>query len=325
MPTLSLCLECGAEISAATPRGRCSKCLFHLGLGDSAENGDGVAEQESIDLLLGNGTGTDSKLGPILLAARRLGDYELLEEIARGGMGVVYRARQVSLDRVVAVKVIVSGQFASREQALRFQMEAEAAARLQHPHIVRIHETGEHEGQPYFSMDYVGGGNLASLVRLGPISVRRAATLVQTLAQAMHYAHEQGVLHRDLKPSNILLDDAGQPRITDFGLARRVEKDSFLTVTGQVLGSPNFMPPEQAGAKLKAGRPSDVYALGGILFYLITGRPPFVAGTVPETLQQVLTTDPVSPHLLNASVPTDLATCWRTVRVFSNPARKPHS
>ncbi|MBX3733298.1 MAG: serine/threonine protein kinase [Verrucomicrobiae bacterium] len=239
---------------------------------------------------------------------RRLGAYELLEEIARGGMGVVYRARQVSLDRIVAVKVVLAGRFAGREQTLRFRAEAEAAARLQHPNIVAIHETGEQEGQPYFSMDYVPGGNLAALVREKPLPAKAAARLVRTLAEAVHYAHEQGILHRDLKPSNILLDDAGQPRITDFGLARRVEKDSFLTVTGQVLGSPNFMPPEQAGAKLKSGRHSDVYALGGILFHLLTGRPPFLAETVPETLQQVLQHEPVSPRLLNPSVPEDLAT-----------------
>ncbi len=308
MPTLSLCPECGAAIPAATRRGLCPNCLFHLGLAALAESGFTSTIRDSNDSLPASGTTANSAMGATSPATRRLGDYELLEEIARGGMGVVYRARQVRLDRIVAVKVIVSGQFASREQALRFRMEAEVAARLQHPNIVRIYETGEHEGQPYFSMDHVGGGNLASLVRSGPVPIQQAAILVQTLAEAIHYAHEQGVLHRDLKPSNVLLDEAGQPRITDFGLARRVEKDSFLTVTGQVLGSPNFMPPEQAGAKLKAGRPSDVYALGGILFYLLTGRPPFVAGTVTETLQQVLTTDPVSPQLLNASVPLDLAT-----------------
>ncbi|HMO65426.1 MAG TPA: serine/threonine-protein kinase, partial [Verrucomicrobiota bacterium] len=292
MPTGSLCLDCGAEIPPGAPQGLCTRCLFLLGLTETEAGGeDGRAVPEADD-------------GP----ARRLGEYELIEEIARGGMGVVYRARQRGLGRDVAVKVILAGRFASREMALRFRAEAEAAAQLRHPHIVAIHQTGEHEGQPFFSMDYVPGGNLATLVRGGPLPPRRAVELVRAIAGAVHYAHERGILHRDLKPSNILLDEDGRPVITDFGLARRVEKDSFLTVTGQVLGSPNFMPPEQAGAKLKAGRHSDVYALGGILFYLLTGRPPFLAETVPETLQQVLQHEPVSPRLLNPAVPRDLET-----------------
>ncbi len=240
---------------------------------------------------------------------RCFGDYELLEEIARGGMGIVFKARQRKLDRIVAVKMILAGQFASREQALRFRVEAEAAARLQHPNIVRIHETGEQDGQPYFSMDYVEGGNLASLVREKPLPAKRAAGYVKTIAEAIHYAHEQGILHRDLKPSNVLIDHADQPHVTDFGLAKRMTKESFLTVTGDVMGSPNFMPPEQAGAKGgKAGRYSDVYSLGGILFYLVTGRPPFLSDTVAETMHHVLNTEPVSPRLLNPSVPQDIAT-----------------
>jgi serine/threonine protein kinase len=158
-------------------------------------------------------------------------------------------------------------------------------------------------------MEYVAGGNLATFVRDQPLPARRAAELVKRLAEAVNYAHEHGVLHRDLKPTNIVLDDAGHPRITDFGLARREQTESFLTTTGQVLGSPNFMPPEQAGTDLgKAGSYGDVYALGGILFYVLTGRPPFVAGTIPETLNQVLNSEPVSPRVLNASVPGDLAT-----------------
>jgi len=240
---------------------------------------------------------------------RQIGDYELLEEIARGGMGVIFKARQRKLDRVVAVKMILAGEFASREQALRFRAEVEASARLQHPNIVAIHETGEQEGQPYFSMDYVEGGNLAGLAREKPLPARRAAAYVKTIAEAIHYAHEQGILHRDLKPSNVLIDSNDQPRVTDFGLAKRTQKESFLTVTGDVMGSPNFMPPEQAGVKgVKAGRYSDVYSLGGILFFLVTGRAPFVAETVAETIHHVLNSDPVSPRLLNPSVPEDIAT-----------------
>jgi serine/threonine protein kinase len=240
---------------------------------------------------------------------RLLGDYELLEEIARGGMGIVFKARQGKLDRLVAVKMILAGDFASREQALRFRAEVEAAARLQHPNIVRIHETGEQDGQPYFSMDYVEGTNLAALVREKPLPAKCAAGYVKTIAEAIHYAHEQGILHRDLKPSNVLIDSSDQPRVTDFGLAKRMQKESFLTVTGDVMGSPNFMPPEQAGAKgVKAGRYSDVYSLGGILFYLVTGRPPFVAETVAETVHHVLHNEPVSPQLLDPGVPEDIAT-----------------
>lgn len=284
-----ICSECGAELSRGSPRGTCVRCLFTLGL-----------QPDAASELAGS---------TLLEAPRRWGDFELLEELARGGMGIVFRARQTSLDRVVALKMILDGQFATQEQALRFRAEAEAAARLRHPNIVAIFETGAVERQPFIAMEYVPGGNLSSLVRNGPVPPQRAAVLVKLISEAINYAHGQGLLHRDLKPSNILLDENGQPHITDFGLARRFEKDSFLTVTGQVLGSPNFMPPEQAGAKsIKAGRHSDVYALGGILFYLVTGRPPFVSESVAATLQQVLGADAVSPRLLNPAVPLDVAT-----------------
>lgn len=240
---------------------------------------------------------------------RCFGDYELLEEIARGGMGVVFKARQRKLDRIVAVKVILAGEFASREQALRFRAEAEAAARLQHSNIVRIHETGDQDGQPYFSMEYVEGGNLAALVREKPLPARRATEYVKTIAGAIHYAHEQGILHRDLKPSNVLLNRAGEPFVTDFGLAKSMQKESFLTVTGEAMGSPSFMPPEQAGDKgVKAGRYSDVYGLGAILYFLLTGRPPFLAGTASETMHHLLNSEVESPRIHNPSLPPDLAT-----------------
>jgi WD40 repeat protein len=272
---------------------------------------DGAGASEALD-----SAAVHEEAQPLFNFRKTFGDYELLDEIARGGMGVVYHARQISLNRSVAIKMILAGRFASQEQALRFRAEAEAAARLRHQNIVTIHETGEIEGQPFLSMEYVEGGNLATLVRDRPLPGKRAALLVKTIAEAVEYAHNEGLLHRDLKPSNILLDGTGQPRITDFGLARRVEKESFLTVTGQVLGSPNFMPPEQAGARsVKAGRYSDVYSLGGILFYLLTGRPPFVGETVSETLQQVLHAEPVAPRLLNPAVPLDLATiCIRCLQ-----------
>jgi serine/threonine protein kinase len=286
------CPECGAELSRSSPRGICTRCLFMLGLEPDAASAPSEPAGSNL-----------------FETPRFCGDYELLEEIARGGMGIVFRARQTSLARIVAIKMILAGQFATQEQALRFRAEAEAAARLRHPNIVAIFETGEADRQPFIAMEYVPGGNLSSLVRDGPVPPKQAAALVKTIAEAIDYAHQQGLLHRDLKPSNILLDETGQPRITDFGLARRVEKESFLTITGQVLGSPNFMPPEQAGAKsTKAGRYSDVYALGGILFYLTTGRPPFLSESVAQTLQLVLHTEPVSPRLLNPAVPLDLAT-----------------
>ncbi len=221
----------------------------------------------------------------------RFGDYELLEEIAHGGMGVVYRARQISLNRIVAVKMLLFGQFAAKSAFDRFRAEAETVAQLQHPNIVAIHGIGETDGQPYFSMDYVAGRNLADLVRDHPLLTQQAAGYVRKIALAVHYAHTQGVLHRDLKPANVLIDENDEPRITDFGLARRLVGDSELTLTGQVVGSPNFMPPEQGvGKKVKLGPASDVYGLGALLYYLLTARPPFVAETFEATLAQVLNT-----------------------------------
>jgi hypothetical protein len=240
---------------------------------------------------------------------RYFGDYELLEEIARGGMGVVYRARQVKLNRPVAVKMILAGQLASAADVERFRAEAEAAANLQHPNIVAIHEVGEHAGQHYFSMDYVDGTSLAALVRENPLPAKRAARYVEQVARAIHYAHQKGTIHRDLKPSNVLIDAADEPRVTDFGLAKRLSGGADLTGTGQVLGTPSYMPPEQAGGHRGAAGPaSDIYSLGAVLYELLTGRPPFRAETPLDTVLQVLQVDPVSPRLLNPNVPRDLET-----------------
>jgi serine/threonine-protein kinase len=174
------------------------------------------------------------------------GDYELLEEVARGGMGIIYRARQVSLNRFVALKMIRSGEFAGEEDVKRFHVEAEAAANLQHPNIVAIHEVGMHEGRHYFTMDFVEGQNLAQAAGGSPMPAQRAARYAKTIAEAIHFAHQRGTLHRDLKPQNVLIDEADRVRITDFGLAKQTRRDSGLTVTGAVMGSPSYMPPEQA-------------------------------------------------------------------------------
>jgi eukaryotic-like serine/threonine-protein kinase len=279
------CSKCGAPVSEAVAGGFCTACLLEDGLTPSA-----AAVAESVPL-------------------KNFGDYELLEEIARGGMGVVYRARQISLNRIVAIKMILGGQLAGAAEVARFRTEAETAARLQHPGIVAVHEVGEVEGNHYFSMDYVAGRTLAELVREQPLPARRAAQYGRAIAEAIQFAHEQGVLHRDLKPSNVLIDAEDQPRVTDFGLAKWLEGKSELTMTGQVLGSPSFIPPEQAGGKGRAvGPASDVYSLGAILYHLLTGHPPFVAETVTQTLRMVVENEPVSPRLLNASVPRDLET-----------------
>lgn len=246
------------------------------------------------------------------------GDYELLEEIARGGVGAVWKARQVSLNRLVAVKLLIGGRFSSPEFVERFRAEAEAAANLQHPGIAAIYEVGEHEGHPYLSMEYVQGCDLAQLARDQPLSADRAARYLQRVAAAVHHAHQRGIIHRDLKPANILIDAADQPRVTDFGLAKRlptssqsgspgVERD--LTMTGQVLGTPAYMPPEQAAGRRGAlGPAGDVYSLGAVLYFLITGRAPFAADSLEGTLRLVLAAEPVAPRLLNPAVPRDLET-----------------
>src|SRR5260370_18476841 len=227
---------------------------------------------------------------PLLPKLRYFGDYELLEEIARGGMGVVYKARQVSLNRIVAVKMMRPGLLASEEEIKRFHAEATAAANLHHPNIVSVYEVGERDGLHYFSMEYVAGTSLAQIVQQRPLLPTRAARYVQIVAEAIHSAHTRGTLHRDLKPSNVLVDLSDQLHITDFGLAKQIHSETTLTVTGVVLRTPNYMPPEQAGGAGNGhyGPASDVYALGAILYELLTGRPPFQAATPLQTIKLAL-------------------------------------
>jgi hypothetical protein len=246
----------------------------------------------------------------------RFGDYLLAGEIARGGMGVVYRAKHQRLNRMVALKMILSGRLASDTLVKRFYAEAEAAARLDHSGIVPIYEVGQNGDQHFFAMAFVGGGSLAQRVKSGPLPAQEAAELSQKVAEAVQYAHEHGIVHRDLKPANILLDHNGQPKVTDFGLAKMTDQASDLSTTGDVMGTPSYMAPEQAAGKVhEVGPLADVYSLGAILYCLLTGRPPLQAATVLETLRQVKEEEPVSPRLLNPSVPLDLDTvCLKCLR-----------
>jgi len=262
-----------------------------------------AADQPTVDTRQGQSAQVESKL------VKYFGDYELLDVIARGGMGIVYKARQVSLNRIVALKMILSGEFASRVEVDRFYSEAKAAALLDHPGIVPIYEVGEHEGKHFFSMTYVEGSSLATKLNEGLLEPIQAARTMLEVTQAVHYAHEQGVIHRDLKPSNILLDLQGRPRVTDFGLAKRLTEDTGMTVSGQVLGTPSYMPPEQAAGHINTiGPASDVYALGAVLYSLTTGRPPFQSASGIETLRQVVEKEPVAPRQLNPAIPRDLET-----------------
>jgi len=315
MRTNSNCPKCGKLLHENASETGCAECV----LGMLEEFTDAPTE-------INQSTFEDFPLSESICSQAdpvAFGDYDLIEEIARGGMGVVYKARQRSLNRVVAVKVILAGRFAGKQMIQRFRGEVMAAALLEHPNIVAVLEVGMHQGQHFFSMNYVAGKNLAEIAGNHPFPAMKAARYVQKIAEAIHYAHGQGILHRDLKPSNVLIDNAtDEPRVTDFGLAKQIHGESSLTITGQVLGSPNFMPPEQAsGNRGKVGKPSDVYGLGAILYYLLTARAPFQAESLEGLITEVMNNDVLSPRALNRNLPLDLETiCLKCLE--KEPARR---
>ena len=293
---IRICRKCGAKIFADAPEGLCAACVLKIALGNFSAApvaaGDDGGSAENIEPNA-DAPSHNKKAARAAELLGELGDYELLEEVGRGGQGVVFRARQKSLNRIVALKVISLGQWASRAHLKRFRLEAEAAARLEHPGIVPIHEVGERDGSCYFSMKFVEGGQLDEVVRRAPMSIRQAAELIAKVARTVHYAHEHGILHRDIKPGNILLDQKGEPHLTDFGLARLVETESTMTRTLDVLGTPSYMAPEQAmGNNAAVGSVTDVYGLGAVLYQLLTGQPPFAGGATYETIKLLLDTEP---------------------------------
>src|SRR5437899_2188462 len=286
-----VCAECGATVFADAPQGVCSVCLFRTGLALLDDKDDKAVEPR------------------IARISKDFGDYELLQEIGHGGQGVVYRARQKSLNRIVALKVIGLAHWATEAHVKRFRMEAEAAAHLDDPRIVPIYEIGERDGACYFSMKLIEGGQLDKIIGNELMPGRKAAELMAKLAHTLHHAHQNGVLHRDVKPGNILLDAKGEPHLTDFGLARLVETESTVTRTLEVLGTPSYMAPEQAvGNNAAISSVTDVYGLGAVLYQLLTGQPPFAGGTTYETIKLLLDTEPRQPRLLNPKMDRDLST-----------------
>ncbi len=274
---IRVCRKCGAKIFSDAPEKLCTGCVLETALGtfpDAAAAG--LADPGGTDKLARDNTNAQPrvKTTPKAFGAKmlgELGDYELLEEVGRGGQGVVFSARQKSLNRIVALKVIGLGQWATQAHLKRFRLEAEAAASLDHPCIVPIYEVGERDGQCYFSMKFVEGGQLDEVVKQSPMSLRQAVELIAKVARTVHYAHEHGILHRDIKPGNILLDGKGEPHLTDFGLARLVESESTITRTVEVLGTPSYMAPEQAaGNNAQLTSATDVYGLGAVLYQLLT-------------------------------------------------------
>lgn len=320
MAEQNTCPDCGATLSSIARAAQCPACLLKLGLGNL------FAEEA--------GSAARSPDSGAFLEGTQFGDYDLLAQIARGGMGVVFRARQRSLNREVAIKMILSGRFASADELRRFRIEAEAAALLDHPNIVPIHDVGQHEDTPYLTMALIDGSSLAERISRSEFTLssgqsqqartcqKQIVRLVQTLAAAAHHAHQRGVIHRDLKPANILFDADNQPRIADFGLARQIDSGTLQTASSQLAGTPSYMAPEQARLKSSELTTSvDVYALGAILYELLTGRPPFRGGTALETLHHLLEEEPTDPHSVNPLVDRELAfICLKCLE--KEPARR---
>src|SRR4051794_16862585 len=314
------CPRCGLALPSDAPQGLCPACLMAAAMAPSDTEATQASAGESgtvadPDVTTDPPAGGTAPLtaGPAGAAEaapdviRYFGDYEVHAELGRGGMGVVYRARQVSLNRPVALKLIRAGVLAGDDELRRFQNEAEAVALLDHPGIVPVYEVGEHEGQRYLSMKLVPGGNLAGRLAAYRDDPRTAAALLAEVAEAVHHAHVRGVLHRDLKPANILVDDSGRPHVTDFGLAKRVEADAELTDTGAILGTPAYMAPEQAlGRRGSITTATDVHGLGAVLYSLLTGPAPFVGDSPVGTLTKVKEQPPEPPGKFNARVPRDL-------------------
>jgi serine/threonine protein kinase/Tfp pilus assembly protein PilF len=310
---IRICRKCGAKIFSDVPEGLCPRCVLKSALGNFSDaavaGGVDPGRSDTPSAADENGAPNNKKSVSAAELLGELGDYELLEEIGRGGQGVVFRARQKSLNRTVALKVINLGQWARKAHLKRFRREAEAAASLDHPSIVPIYEVGERDGSCYFSMKFVEGGQLDEVVTRTPMSIRHAVELIAKVARTVHYAHEHGILHRDIKPGNILLDQKGEPHLTDFGLARLVETESTMTRTLEVLGTPSYMAPEQAsGQNEQITSATDVYGLGAVFYQLLTGHPPFAGGTTYETIRLLLETEPRQPRLLNPKTDRDLST-----------------
>lgn len=295
------CPRCQTWFASSALGDLCPRCVGRMAF--SADSPSSALPDVSWSALAGEAA---ESIAPHSLS---VAGYEVFEEIGRGGMGVVYRARHAALNRIVALKTMTGGGFSDSVSHARFRREARAAAALQHPNIVAVHDFGEAQGQTFFTMDYVEGPTLAALVRSGPLDPRCAAGIVRKIALAVEHGHACGILHRDLKPTNVLLDSGDEPRVTDFGLAKDFRDAADLTMSGQPFGSPEFMAPEQAtGSHREVGPPTDVYGLGGILYFLLTGRPPFCCHSAVETVRQVADQEPIPPFRLNPSVPRDLNT-----------------
>jgi serine/threonine protein kinase/TolB-like protein/Flp pilus assembly protein TadD len=312
-----VCRKCGAEIFADAPEGLCTACLFETGLSLLANVSVARGDLSAVASANADDPGRDDdvpasdrkKKSDRANTFANFGDYELLEVIGRGGQGVVHRARQKSLNRIVALKIIALGHWATDAHLKRFRREAEAAASLDHSGIVPIYEVGERDGSCYFSMKLVEGGQLDEVAKRESMPIRRAVELIIKIARTVDHAHEHSILHRDIKPGNILLDEKGEPHLTDFGLARLVETESTVTRTLEVLGTPSYMAPEQAvGNNDALSRATDVYGLGAVLYQLLTGHPPFAGGTTYETIKLLLDTEPRQPRLWNPNIDRDLST-----------------